>query len=352
MRMKGRVRAHPVVFISYKWENDILSVWVEKLARDLRARGIEALLDKWEVRLGESFSDYMTSAVRRCDAFLFVITPASVQAVEAPGNDGGAVKFEVQLATARRLAGGDFRFIGLLREGDRPPTHLQDARYCDFRQDAEYETQLALLVSDLQDALTKPEVVSSRNLEDKTHRAVDHIWPRIPHRVAFLMAPASAPLQTAVRNHLTTLIREEGIRRGYLITLVSVQFGSDDRDGLRTFFDVLADTTPSSIENSLRDRGGLSVRVAHYYDPQKPTSRPPSESLSHNRTVFVALFQCTESWNSKLRDVLYDLRGYVSNALRENDILSVGLMLADIDLNDQDMNISHWANIYEHVEIR
>ncbi len=38
-------------FISYKWQDEAHNRWVEKFAGDLRAAGIDAQLDKWEIRL-------------------------------------------------------------------------------------------------------------------------------------------------------------------------------------------------------------------------------------------------------------------------------------------------------------
>lgn len=153
------------IFISYKWEDPDHNIWVERLASDLRARGIEALLDKWEVRYGESFSDYMTRGIENADAVLFIMTPRSVGAAEAAASGGGAVKFEVQLATARRLAGEAFRFIGVLRRGDRPAAHLRDFRYADFRDDSSYETSLRHLVADLRGRTERPPVVSEPSQE-------------------------------------------------------------------------------------------------------------------------------------------------------------------------------------------
>jgi TIR domain len=92
-------------FISYKWESKAHLAWVEQLATALRARGIEALLDKWEVRLGESFTDYMQEHISSADLILFVITPGAVKAAEAPKGTGGALKFEVQMMNARRNRG-------------------------------------------------------------------------------------------------------------------------------------------------------------------------------------------------------------------------------------------------------
>lgn len=144
------------VFVSYKWEDVPHNAWVERLARDLRARGIEALVDKWEVRYGESFSDYMTRGIHSCDAILFIMTPAFLSAAEASSGREGPLKFELQLALARRLAGERFRVIGVLRRGERAAQQLRDLRYADFRDDSIYEEALTRLVADLADQVEKP----------------------------------------------------------------------------------------------------------------------------------------------------------------------------------------------------
>ena len=59
-------------FVSYKWESEEHSSWVQKLSAALRVRGIEALLDQWEVKLGESFTEYMQDHISTADVILFV----------------------------------------------------------------------------------------------------------------------------------------------------------------------------------------------------------------------------------------------------------------------------------------
>ena len=137
----------PKVFISYK-RDDLHNGWVEKLARDLRSHGIEAILDKWELRLGDSLTDYMTLKISEADVILFIITTKSVAAVEGPGQ-GGPLKFEMQIATARRTAGEKMRIIGIYREGDKTPVHLRDHRYADFRDNSKYKEAMEELVRDL-----------------------------------------------------------------------------------------------------------------------------------------------------------------------------------------------------------
>ena len=135
-------------FVSYKWESKAHTAWVKKLSTALRARGIEALLDQWEVKLGDSFTDYMQEHIASADVILFVITSEAVKAAEAPKGKGGALKFEVQMMNARRIAEGT-RIIGVYRSGDRPPHYLRDHRYVDFRRDDEYDKSLQVLVDDI-----------------------------------------------------------------------------------------------------------------------------------------------------------------------------------------------------------
>jgi hypothetical protein len=145
-------------FISYKGEDDAHNEWVKKLATDLRKAGIEADLDVWEVHYGDSFTDYMTSRIKEADVVLFIMTTASVEAIEAPKGKGGAVKFEMQMATARRTAGENMRLIGIYREGNKTATHLRDHRYADFRDDSRYEENLRALVDDLLGKVSAPPV--------------------------------------------------------------------------------------------------------------------------------------------------------------------------------------------------
>jgi serine/threonine protein kinase len=147
---KSPITNQPIkVFISYKWEDEAHNEWVRKLATDLRFAGIETFLDRWEVRLGDSFTDYMTSRITEADVVLFIMTTKSVAAVEAPKGEGGAVKFELQIATARRIAGERMRLIPVYREGGKTATHIRDHRYADFRDDDRYEQNLKELIDDL-----------------------------------------------------------------------------------------------------------------------------------------------------------------------------------------------------------
>jgi len=163
----------PKVFISYKWEDKAHNEWVKNFARDLRASGIDAKLDVWEVSFGDSFTDYMTSKIKEADAVLFIITTRSVAAVEAPKGKGGPVKFEMQMANSRRMAGEEMRLIGIFREGNATSAHLRDHRYADFRNDAEYEMRLNELVDDLLGKDQRPPLLQRKEPSSTTISPTD-----------------------------------------------------------------------------------------------------------------------------------------------------------------------------------
>ncbi|MCK5329658.1 MAG: SUMF1/EgtB/PvdO family nonheme iron enzyme, partial [Candidatus Latescibacteria bacterium] len=146
----------PKVFISYKWQDEEHNAWVDRLYTDLRTKyRVDAQLDKYEVDFGESFSDYMTGRIdRECEAMLFVITPAAVQAVDK--SLSGGVHFEMQLANARKLREPGFRIIGIYREGNENTAYLRDHRYADFRDDSLYEQNLKELADSLCKRRSKP----------------------------------------------------------------------------------------------------------------------------------------------------------------------------------------------------
>lgn len=137
----------PRVFLSYKWEGDERTRWVEQLATDLRTAGIAVSLDLWDLRLGDTLVEFMTSSIHEADCVLFLVTPASVAAAEA--THGGHVKFEYQLSLARNIERSGFRLIALLLEGDSVPNGLQKDRYLDMRDPADYDRAVSQLIDEL-----------------------------------------------------------------------------------------------------------------------------------------------------------------------------------------------------------
>jgi hypothetical protein len=161
----------PKVFISYKREDEAHNAWVEKLASNLMSNGVETSLDVWSVRLGESFTEYMTSMIGKADIVLFIMTKNSVAVVESVNQ--GAVKFEMQLAMSRKLAGEQLRVIGIYKDGGKVSSYLRDHRYADFRDNSKYNANLKLLIDDLLDRRDIPKVENLPNLRTLSERHIE-----------------------------------------------------------------------------------------------------------------------------------------------------------------------------------
>lgn len=164
-------------FVSYKWESDEVSAWVERFARDLRLLGIDVLLDRWEVGFGDSFVDYMTSGLQKANIILLIVTPEAVNSIEATQEKGGALKFEAKLALARQIAGSPLKIVPVLLRGERVPFSLGGTRYADFRNEDSYQEMLIALVNDLRGDRGKPPLGGTGHL--KYAGVVLHMYPAV-----------------------------------------------------------------------------------------------------------------------------------------------------------------------------
>lgn len=77
----------PKVFISYAWESEEHRAWVRSLADRLLADGIEAIVDQYDLGLGDRLPQFMEESVSSADYVLIVCTPA--YKVKADARVGG-----------------------------------------------------------------------------------------------------------------------------------------------------------------------------------------------------------------------------------------------------------------------
>ncbi len=54
---------HPKAFISYSWSSPQHEQWVISLATELRASGVDAILDKWDLKEGHDAVAFMETMV-------------------------------------------------------------------------------------------------------------------------------------------------------------------------------------------------------------------------------------------------------------------------------------------------
>jgi hypothetical protein len=136
--------ARPSCFVSYAWGDARHGRWVEDLAENLRAAGIDVTFDRWHAP-GGSLTEFV-ERVDRADACVVVGTPALRAKFEA--REHPAVVAEELRLVGQRLR--DRRpVLPVLRDGTRAsafPAFLQDPVAVDFTDDPAYFTGLLDLV--------------------------------------------------------------------------------------------------------------------------------------------------------------------------------------------------------------
>lgn len=102
-------------FISYSWDDKTHKDWVRDFATRLRADGIDARLDQWELVPGDQIPHFMERSVRDADYVLIVCTPGYKRRSEARR---GGVGYEGDIITSEIMTSGNQRkFIPVLRTG-------------------------------------------------------------------------------------------------------------------------------------------------------------------------------------------------------------------------------------------
>jgi hypothetical protein len=133
----------PKVFISYSHDNSLHKAWVLKLASDLRANGVDVILDRWDLVPGQDVSLFMQRGISEADRAIMVCS--SIYVGKAEGSVGG-VGFERLIVTAEVIRSIDtIKFIPILRESGgskKIPSFLGPRLYIDFDLDDDYESKL------------------------------------------------------------------------------------------------------------------------------------------------------------------------------------------------------------------
>jgi len=125
----------PKAFISYSHDSSAHKDWVLKLASDLRAKGVDVVLDQWDLAAGQDVSMFMQRGISEADRVIMICSSAYV--IDA------------------------IKFIPVLRGASRSrktPSFLGPRLYIDFENDSEYELKLIDLARQIHGApaISKP----------------------------------------------------------------------------------------------------------------------------------------------------------------------------------------------------
>ncbi len=202
----------PLVFISYSHDSAAHKAWVLDFATTLRNRGVDAVLDQWDLKPGDDLPQFMEQNLVSADFAIMVCTQRYVEKANAGKGGVGYEKMIMTSSSLSKISGN--KIIPIIREKGNPaaPTFLTTKLYIDFSDDDEIEFALDELLRVLLDAPLheKPEIGSdpSRPLEnarpDKTSDGVLEV-----------MATVAACFDGQGRDYLiySELVRNTKLRR-------------------------------------------------------------------------------------------------------------------------------------------
>lgn len=132
----------PKVFISYSHDSAEHKKWVLDFATTLRNRGVDAVLDQWDLKPGEDLPVFMEQNLETCDYAIMICTKRYVE--KANSGEGG-VGYEKMIMTSTSLTRiSDNKVIPIIRENCDPvvPIFLKTKKYIDFTKDEDMEFSL------------------------------------------------------------------------------------------------------------------------------------------------------------------------------------------------------------------
>ncbi len=153
----------PRVFISYSHDSAPHKEWVLDFASTLRKRGVDAVLDQWDLKPGNDLPHFMETELVKADYIIVVCTEKYV----AKANSGqGGVGYEKGILSASMMKDiNQNKVIPILRGTNETnlPTFLSSKLYINFSKDDDAEYSLDDLLRVLLNAplYEKPDIGNS-----------------------------------------------------------------------------------------------------------------------------------------------------------------------------------------------
>ncbi len=139
----------PRVFISYSHDSAAHKEWVLDFATTLRNRGVDAVLDQWDLKPGDDLPHFMETELARSDFAIMVCTERYVEKANA---GKGGVGYEKMIMTSSLLQKiNSNKVIPIVRQSSKSklPTFLGSKIYIDFSSDEDVEYSLDELLRTL-----------------------------------------------------------------------------------------------------------------------------------------------------------------------------------------------------------
>ena len=147
----------PTVFVSYSHDGEEHSDWVLQLASRLRSNGVDVILDRWDLSLGQDLATFVEKGLTSSHRVLCI---CSQEYVDKANAGSGGVGYEKQIITAKLFADLHQKWvIPVIRNNPLPrklPNFLASRRYTDFEEDRLYESKYEELLRALLDEPVLP----------------------------------------------------------------------------------------------------------------------------------------------------------------------------------------------------
>lgn len=142
--------AAPRVFISYSHDSEEHKNWVKELTGFLRSKGIDAVLDQWDLGPGDDVAQFMEKGLGEAERVVVVCSENYVAKADEGKGGGGYEKMIVTGELVRNA--GTNKFIPIIRantKDNKVPVCLSSKHYVDFELDDEYENKAMFLVREV-----------------------------------------------------------------------------------------------------------------------------------------------------------------------------------------------------------
>lgn len=147
----------PSIFASYSHDSESHSDWVLQLATRLRSNGVDVILDRWNLQLGQDVAAFIEQGLSASHRVLCI---CSENYVTKANTRLGGVGYEKQIITAEIMKDPNADWVvPVIRNnsGDQiVPTFLCGSLYVDFRDDRLYESKYEELLRSLLDEPVVP----------------------------------------------------------------------------------------------------------------------------------------------------------------------------------------------------
>jgi hypothetical protein len=327
--------AAPKTFVSYSWTSPAHEQWVMDLATQLVEKGVNVVLDKWNLREGQDAIKFMEAMVVDAEVTKVIVVSDKHYAEKADKRKGG-VGTESQIMSPEIYKQTDqTKFVAVLSELDpngNPylPTFLSSRMYIDMSSDDRYATNFEQLLRWLYD---KPTFVKP-TLGEMPAFLKDNAAPsptRSKAKRASELARSGAPsAQNSIDSYLDSLI---GILETFRIPGEQADFSQAVLDSIDAFLPYRDEFIEVVFAAAPKSDPALSRSLQRFFESAIPLlSRPESVSswrqwdfdnyvfIVHELFLYVVAILLRHERFETLAEVL-DLRFYAKDDNYPNEFM-------------------------------